>query len=339
VALHVVLGDGSINKRELAHQLDDLWSKAEADGENFWFILEGKANPTEADRDLVAWLDTNGIYYEVFVTDSSVSMASLYTDPEFALEEQDISYSEAVCKVLRTKPELLEDEDGNETATLESADILALWVNPDDDAKEDALLIEAASDAMSLGYRVFSLNGSMVEVELPAEHEHPAPEPEPEPEPAPEPEESNVVPMEKKKRSRSKKAEPEPEPDIVVEDTPEMPYTRAELEGLTDAELKAMVKGQGYTVGTREENIDRILGVLGEQEVEAVAPVVSDEIPSFGGSGTNTTYEVEGTSTTGYTTTTSSNYYPHTSQDVLVVIHFPTHIITKMVPASVAESL
>ena len=54
MAMHVVLGDGEMSRKELTETLKDLWNRA--GDEPFWFLVQGKPEPTETDANLLTWL-------------------------------------------------------------------------------------------------------------------------------------------------------------------------------------------------------------------------------------------------------------------------------------------
>ena len=98
--MHVVLGDGEMSKRELVETLKDLWAKAGDD--QFWFVVQGKSAPSETDTNLMKWLASNEIWFEV-VTDDADSMDEIYADAQEVYTVKRLG--QKVVNLLNTKPE------------------------------------------------------------------------------------------------------------------------------------------------------------------------------------------------------------------------------------------
>lgn len=272
MVMHVVLGDGEMPKKELTATLTDLWGKAAAESDQFWFLLQAKAEPTATDRALVAWFVANEIYYEVISGDADADDKIYDTAAETHSAK---SLATTVVKLLNDKP-----EDG------ETADVLALFASDDPDAEEDRYLNEVAQAAVDAGYSVFALNDGMVEVDLTTGEE----------EPAAEPAEPVKKAAAKKAAAPAKKAAAKAPPAAAPEEAEEEPtgeITREFLEERTLDELKAIAANRGIELPPRTRHatyIDRILGAdfdagePGEAVVEEVEEI-EEEISVNGDAG------------------------------------------------------
>jgi len=189
VTLHAVIGEGSINKRELTHQLGDLWEKANKAEDQFWFLVEGKAEATQFDKDLMAFCVENGLFLA--------------------------------------------------TLTAEGTELDELY--------------QQADAVMDAGFHVYGLNDSMEEITLEA------------------PEAAEPEPPKAAKKAPAKKAAAQPKEVEAKEEEPaddeRGPYDRAELEGMADAELKALANGMGVTGRGRKAYVDGILKLQGDTPV------------------------------------------------------------------------
>jgi hypothetical protein len=253
--MHVVLGDGEMTQKELSETLKDLWEQA--GDEAFWFVVQGKSEPTTTDKNIVKFLHTNEIYYEV-LTDDADAMADIYTQSQNTHVAKQLARK--VVSLLNNSP-----EEGEE------ADVLALYVSDDSEAEEDRWLnttVQAANDA---GFKGFVLNDGMVEIELSGgEPEEPEPEEPPKPSKAP------------AKKVGAKKAAP------AKETAAEVP-SREELEEMDLGELKEVAANLGITLPPRtrpKTYIDHILGEAAPETPEAeVTPSIAADTTSDSGSG------------------------------------------------------
>ena len=150
MAMHLVLGDGEMSKKELTETLKDLWEKA--GDEAFWFVLQGKSAPSETDTNLVSWLVKNQVYFEV-LTDDADAMDEIYGDAQEIHVAKRLG--QKVVSLLNTKP-----EDG------EDADVLGLFVSDDPAAEEDKWLNNIIQAAVDAGFKAYGLNDGLVEVDL-----------------------------------------------------------------------------------------------------------------------------------------------------------------------------
>ena len=262
MVMHLVLGDGEMPKNELTAHLSDLWSKATEADDQYWFILQSKAEPTATDRALVKWLNDNGIYFSVISGDPEAD-DKLY---DGAAETHPArSLTTTVLKLLQEKPE------GDEPA-----DVLALFVSDDPEAEEDRYVSEVAQIVMDAGFPVFALNDGLAELDLPEGATPAAAEPEEEPEP--------VKKAPAKKAAAKKAAAPRPPAD-EEEETGEI--TREFLGERSLDELKAMAANRGIDLPPRTRHatyIERILGEAGD-EVEVEEEEVEEAVVATNGRG------------------------------------------------------
>ena len=272
MTMHVVLGDGVMPNKELHAHLQDLWDKDEEDKQNFWFLLQSKAEPSSTDQSLVKWLHDNSIYYEV-VGDGAPS--DLY---ENAQEKYSVKrLAPKVVSLMKTTPE--EGED---------AHILALFASDDPDAQVDRWLNDVISEAADAGFKTFALNDGMVEIDLEDADDEVEAETEEEP-----------VPEEPKKVAATKKAakaaaKPAEEPEEVGRQL----YTRDELENLDISALKEVAAKVGITLAPRTRMATYIDAILGEREEEPSGEVEITPTEDVAVEVEDTVHEV--TSTTAY---------------------------------------
>lgn len=251
MAMHVVLGDGEMSRKELTETLKDLWTRAEKAKEQFWFVVQGKSAPTETDTNLLKWLTTNEIWFEV-VTDDADAMDEIYSDAQEVYTVKRLG--QKVVNLLNTKP-----EDG------ESADVLGLFVSDDPNAEEDRWLNNIVQAAMEAGFKAYGLNDGLVEIDLGGEGA----------ETQQEEEEEEEVPPTPTKRA-SKKAAASTNGAKPTSKT----YTRDDLEDMELDQLKEIAAAKGIELPPRTRMatyIDRILGVSKDDtpSVEITSPPVT----------------------------------------------------------------
>jgi hypothetical protein len=244
VAMHVVLGDGEMTRKELTETLKDLWDKA--GDEPFWFVVQGKSEPTDTDQALVSWLHKNEIYYEV-VTDDADSVSDIYDQAQETHTAKRLA--QKVANLLQTKPE--DDED---------AVILALFVSEDPAAEEDRWLNTIIRSAMDEGFKALALNDGLTEIQVDGD--------------SPEEEVEDVTPKPTKK-TVAKKA-PQPVEEEPAKQAPVGAYTREELEELDMAALKEIAAGMGIELQPRTRMATYIDHILGEVKADAPAVEVSE---------------------------------------------------------------
>jgi hypothetical protein len=277
VTLHVVLGDGEMTRRELTQTLTDLQKAAESEDQNFWFLLQGKSEPSDTDTALVSWLEKNEIYYEV-VTDDPESMSGIYTQPQDTHTAKKIS--QKVVSLLQSKPE------ENETA-----EILALFSDVNDaTAAEDRWLNGVIQAAFDAGYSTRALNDGLVEIDL----SETAAETEEEPPTKAAPtktttktptkaaakapisgdDEADMAISEEDEDVSSSTLEGPGSDQPVVAVTTTIP-TRAELEDMEPSQVKAVAASLGIVLAPRTRATTYIDHILGE--TKAAAPTAEVE--------------------------------------------------------------
>jgi hypothetical protein len=257
MTMHVVLGDGEMTRKELTETLQDLWKADEEAGATFWFLLQGKKDPTATDQALVKWLETNDIYYEV-LTDDADSMDGIYSQPQETHVAKQLSRK--VVSLLNSKP-----EEGEES------ELLALFFSDDSSAEEDRWLNQVCQDVFDAGIKVRALNDGLLEVDLSEETTKA---------------ESDEVPDNVKtlpvKKAVAKKGGAAPRRDTQVSEEDETPpsgaagasYTREALEEMELPALKEIAKAKGIEFPPRTRMTTYIDAILGEDKpaVEVTQP-------------------------------------------------------------------
>jgi hypothetical protein len=244
--MYIVLGDGEMTKKELTETLQELWDNS--GDQPYWFIIQGKSEPSDTDKALVTWLDKNEVYYEV-LTDDADAMDDIYGNAQETHVAKRLA--QKVVNLFNSKP-----EEGETTAH-----ILALYTSDDPAAEEDRWLngvVQAASDA---GFKSFVLNDGMVEVDF---SEPEGDEDEEVAEVAEAAEEAEDVPTPKPSKQAAKKA-PAAKPKAKAS------HTREELEELSLSELKEIAAAQDIELPPRTRIPTYIDHILGEAKGEAPA--------------------------------------------------------------------
>lgn len=257
MTLHAVFGDGEMTRKELVATLDDLWQKNEKTGDgNFWFLLQGKSDPTATDKGLCAWLDSNDLFYAV-ITDDEDSMDRCY-NPAQTFKAKKLT--QKVISLLESEPE--EGED---------IDVLALFVSDDPDSEEDRWLNDLLGEINESGYGpIRALNDGLVELDFePEAEEAEAEEAEAEEEPEEKP---SKAPS--KKAAKKKAEEPAAEPYGGVDVT-----SRKELEGLNIGQIKEIAAEMGIELPPRTRSSTYISAILGEDDDDTPAAEVSEPEP------------------------------------------------------------
>ena len=245
--MHVVLGDGEMTRRELTETLKDLWKADEEDSQTFWFLIQGKSEPTDTDKALVGWLEKNALYYEV-VTDDAESMSDVYAEPQETHIAKKLS--QKVVALLQSRPE---DE--------EPAEILALFVDVNDtSAAEDRWLNGVIVAAQDAGFKTRALNDGMVDIDLNEEAS------EAEPEPAAKP--TKKAATKKAAAPKAEAVEEEPTPAVASR----VPL-RAELEEMEPSAVKEIAATMGIVLPPRTRVTTYIDHILGEAKVTPAAEV------------------------------------------------------------------
>ena len=249
--MHVVLGDGEMSRKELTETLKDLWNRA--GDEPFWFLVQGKPEPTETDANLLTWLNKNEIYYEV-VTDDEDSLADIYGQRQQTHTAKRLA--QKIVNMLSSAP-----EDG------ESADVLGLFTSDDPGAEEDRWLNSVIQSAIDAGYPALALNDGLVEIDLSGGEE--------EAEAEEEPVATKTGPS---KRTAKKVAAPSGNGTKSEAD-----YTREQLEELELPELKDIAAAKGIELAPRTRMATYIDAILGEGKPEAPAVEVTPVPPAASG--------------------------------------------------------
>ena len=263
MTLHAVIGEGSLPKKELTATLLDLLEKSTEEDADFWFLLQGKAEPTDTDKAVVEWLEANQIYYEVF-TDDGDSLDAIYES------SQNIHVGKRLVQKVTNILKGAEDQQ---------VDLLALFVNTQEDDVADQFLLDMLQSAIDAEIPCFGLNDSMTQIDLSdgGDEDTPAEEPV-------EVSSNNVTPI--KKAASKRAATPKPGP---IARTPERamakaearalpePHTREELEELTDAEVRAIGGSLGIATRGRENWISKILDAQKAVQDEEPGPTLGDE--------------------------------------------------------------
>jgi hypothetical protein len=263
--MHVVLGDGEMSLRELSKTLEDLLEKA-AD-QDFWFLVQGKAEPTATDKAMMKWIADRAIYYEV-VTSDKKGMDAIY---KTAAETHEVkNLAPKVVGLMQEKP-----GEG------ESAALYALYDNNAEDVPEDEWLGLVGTAVAEADFKVFALNEGLVELGFGEEDEAAEEEEEAE-------EESNVVELPPRKKAAprapaaSDPADDEDEPEEEPDDE-DVEYTREALEAMNIDELKAIAAKLGIEVASRSRMPTYIKAILGDEEDDTPVAEVEDVVVASNG--------------------------------------------------------
>jgi hypothetical protein len=248
--LHVVLGDGEMSRRELSSTLEDLLEKA--GDEDFWFLVQAKAEPTATDKAMMEWITERGVYFET-ISDDHKSADGIYGN----------SQNKHTAKRLAPKvASLLE-------ATEEDAALFALFVDNNDEVEADAWLMDVATSVADKGVKVFAMNDGLAELGFDEEGEEgeegEAEEAAPEPPPAP----TKKAAAKKAPAKAPPKDEDEPEAEAGEDiDIANDELTRDFLEGLTLPRIKEIAEARGIVLPPRTRATTYIAALLGEDEEE-----------------------------------------------------------------------
>jgi hypothetical protein len=259
--MHVVLGDGEMSRRELSSTLEDLLEKAGE--EDFWFLVQAKAEPTATDKALMEWITERGVYFEVIGDDPKSA------DPIYANAVEKHTVKRLAPKVVS----LMEDRP----AEGEGAALYALFINNDEEVEEDSWLMDVATSVAGKDFVVFAMNDGLAELGFDEGEEEEEEEAEEEAE-----EEEQPAPS---RKAAAKKAAPKKAPADEEEEAEEeaeaeaSEYTREMLGDMLLPEIKAIAEGMGlgpFPPRTRATTI--IAAILGE-DGEAAAEVEPVEVP------------------------------------------------------------
>ena len=168
MTMHVILGSGEMPTKEVNATLTDLWTKDTKAGQQHWYLIQGKAEPTETDQAIMAWMHKNEIWYDV-VTDGEYDK-SLYTEAQTVHTAKRLTPK--VVGLMNTAKEGTEEEEAEE------AEMLALFTDLENfAAEEDRWLNDVGRVVQEAGFIVYALNDGMVEVDM-SDAEETEPEPE-----------------------------------------------------------------------------------------------------------------------------------------------------------------
>jgi hypothetical protein len=223
--LYVIAGDGTGNKTEIIGSLEDLMAKAVEAEQEFWFAVQ-PGDPATT-KYIVAWLKNKDVYFDSVGTKIVGAKEQRAADPEGLIEfMQEFA------------------EDGVE--------LLALFVDVDNDVEEDAPLMAQVEAAVTAGFTVRLLNAQMTKISF-AEDD------------AEEVEEEQTGTL----------ADDGEEDEEQVEEAQQ--FTEADLKKMTVPELTALAKGQGIDVkAVGKGKADLIAAILAQQE-EPLADEEADE--------------------------------------------------------------
>lgn len=252
MTLHMLLGDGEMPPKELRATLEDLRKRCQADNQDFWFVVQGKAEPTATDKTLMAWMDKEDVWYDV-LSDGTFD-TKVYTDPQTQHTAKRIAPK--VVELMQTI-----------TAEGEDAVLLAMWSDDTFENEADRWLNDVGKAVQTAGFKVLALNDGLVEIDMLDE----VPEPEVEAEAEGEPE---AAPSKSKASKKAAAASPTKEEDTAA---PTGEHTRESLGELDLPALKAIAANLGISLPPRTRMstyIDAILGEggPGEAEVEDAPP-------------------------------------------------------------------
>jgi len=258
--MHLIVGDGELPRKEAVASLTDLWDKAQGDDQEFWFVVQGKSEPTATDKAILKWIGDNEIYFEVLTNEDEDDLDDIYAGRQKL----------HTAKKLTTKAtNLLKGaEDGG--------DVLALLVDLTGGSEDDTLPLDIVQAAIDGGFTAFGLNDSMTKIDMPEDEEEGEEEDEEEAKPA---KKAAAKKAPAKKAAATKKAAPKAEGPRV--------YTEEELEDLTDAEVRAIGQSLGITTRGRDNWVAKILAKqklhddeeeeeAEEEEAEAAAEMVTN---------------------------------------------------------------
>jgi hypothetical protein len=249
--MHVVLGDGEMTRRELSKTLEDLVEQAREipNDDEFWFLIQGKAEPTATDKAMLEWFTAQDTWYAV-ITDDKKGMSPIYKGAQEVYEVKRLAPK--VVSLMEEKP-----------AMNEEAALFGLFVNNDADVPEDTWLNDVMASVVAAGFKIFSMNDGLVELGLPGGGDE---EGEDEDEP------DNVVEMTPKSKTL-----PQRQPDQEDEPEPSGTPTREDLENMNSEQLRALGATMGLEFPPRTRMTTMIKEILGEGGTEAEVEAV--EVP------------------------------------------------------------
>lgn len=236
MTLHVILGSGAMPTKEVNATLTNLWTTDTKAKTQHWYLIQGKAEPTETDQAIMAWMHKNEIWYDL-ITDGDYD-TKLYTE------------AQTVHKVKRLTPKVVSimnaAKEGSEEEAPEDADMLAIFTDLENfAAEEDRWLNDVGAAVQEAGFIVFALNDGMIEVDM-----------------------SDV-------EEEEEEEEQEEEGDEEAELATPAKYTNEELLDMDRADILRIAGEMGIELPPKTRIATYIKAIIeaGEREVE-VAPVV-----------------------------------------------------------------
>jgi hypothetical protein len=222
--LYVIAGDGTGNKTEIIGSLEDLMAKAVEADQEFWFAVQPGDQATT--KYIVAWLKDKDVYFDSVGAKIVGAKEQRAADPEGLIEFMQ-EYA----------------EDGVE--------LLALFVDVDNDVEEDAPLMAQVEAAVAAGFTVRLLNAQMTKISFAEEG------------------------AEEVEEEQTGTLAGDDEDEEQVEEAQQ--FTEADLKKMTVPELTALAKGQGIDVkAVGKGKADLIAAILAQQE-EPLADEEADE--------------------------------------------------------------
>ena len=237
MSLYVVVGDGTLPKKELTSALDTLKDQAIEADEQFWVALVGKEKATASDKLIVKWLEENDVFWAVVGVGDVTNCDAVYADAQ--VMEEGSTLQEAVGIAIGMK----EDDD-------KDASLLVLMVAPEGEDPADDPVLDAVAEEVEEGVQAFLVNGGMIPLEFDDEEEEDeAPEAEPE------------------------EVEEEAEDEAEAEADEPQAFTDEEIAALSLKELKALASSQGITI-TGRTKADYVAALTGKTRTrsEAIEP-------------------------------------------------------------------
>jgi hypothetical protein len=163
MTLHVILGSGAMPVKEVNATLTDLWTRDTKAKQQHWYLLQGKAEPTETDQAIMAWMHKNEIWYDL-ITDGDYD-TKLYAEAQTVHKVKRLTPK--VVSVMNSAKEGTEETEEDEAVPPEDADLLALFTDLENfSAEEDRWLNDVGNAVQDAGFIVFALNDGLTEIDM-----------------------------------------------------------------------------------------------------------------------------------------------------------------------------
>jgi hypothetical protein len=266
MTMNVVLGDGELPAKELDALLRDMWEKANKVDDPFWFLIQGKAEPTPTDQAMIKWLIANDVYYEMI---SDGSEADIYEG--FQKKYTVKRLAPKVVSLMQETP------DAGEEARL-----LALFASDDPEGEEDRWLNDVIQAVADANFKVLAMNDGMQAVKVVTVPDEEA--------------EIEETVTEPRKAAATKKAAAQPPIEEVEEPSANGGYTREQLEEMNLDQLKEVAAKVGIELPPRTRMATYVEAILGNDGTPEIEITEVPEVPSMpyvntGTANTNTTYQ------------------------------------------------